>query len=288
MDGSPAPLLTRRVLYEGATLRVGHVVARPSNEDCVEVEAPRENVLALPVAGVFARHGAARRPTIATSSHGVFFPAGQAYRMSFPGGVGDEVLTLQWSDAALAQTLPGAAIAESQVLLDPGQLMGRGLLWRLFSRGEADAVEVEELCLGLLASSLGGARAGARRGAGRPGGRDRIDRVREAVAVAPERKWSLAQLAAIARLSPWHLAHVFREEIGIPVHAYVLRARLSKALAAVLESDAGFTDIALDAGFASHSHFTARFRALFGITPAALRRGHGRPPEELRKIVTAR
>lgn len=285
MDGSPAPLLTRRVLYEGAMLRVGHVVARPSSDDCIEAEAPREHVLALPVSGVFARHGAARRPTLATASHGVFFPADRAYRMSFPGGIGDEVLTLQWNDAALEAALPGAAFSETQVLLGPGQLMARGLLWRHFSRGEADAVEVEELCVGLLAASAGVAARDAR---SRPGGRDRVDRVKEAVAVAPEHKWSLAELAGIARLSQYHLARLFRDEVGIPLHAYVLRARLSKALSAILDSDAGITEIALEAGFASHSHFTARFRALFGITPAALRRGARASPAELRKIVTAR
>lgn len=288
MDGFAAPLLTRRVLYEGTALRIGHIVARPSSEDCVEVEAPRENVLTLPIAGLFARHGVARRPTIATSSHGVFFPAGQAYRMSFPGAVGDEVLTLQWSDAALAATLPGAAIEESQVLLDPAQLIGRGLLRRCFARGEADPVEIEELSVGLLASALSASRGSVRSRSVRPGGRDRIDRVREAVAVAPERKWSLAELADIASLSPYHLAHLFRDEVGIPVHAYVLRARLSKALSAVLDSDTGITHIALEAGFASHSHFTSRFRALFGITPGQLRRGKGPLPSELRKIVTAR
>jgi AraC family transcriptional regulator len=49
------------------------------------------------------------------------------------------------------------------------------------------------------------------------------------------------------------------------------------------------TGIALDAGFASHSHFTARFRGFFGFTPTALRRaataGH---IAQLRKIMTAR
>jgi len=49
------------------------------------------------------------------------------------------------------------------------------------------------------------------------------------------------------------------------------------------------TAIALEAGFASHSHYTARFRRVFGCTPTALRRGG--PVEqvrELRKIMTAR
>ena len=42
---------------------------------------------------------------------------------------------------------------------------------------------------------------------------------------------------------------------------------------------------ALDTGFASQSHFTARFRAFFRMTPEALRRSAS--AAELRKIVTA-
>ena len=64
---------------------------------------------------------------------------------------------------------------------------------------------------------------------------------------------------------------------------------LSRALDAVLDSDHGLTEIALDAGFASHSHFTAKFRALFGHTPQELRRGaRSTTARELRRIVTAR
>ncbi|APV49103.1 hypothetical protein BWI17_05065 [Betaproteobacteria bacterium GR16-43] len=78
-------------------------------------------------------------------------------------------------------------------------------------------------------------------------------------------------------MSPYHLAHVFRREVGTSVYAYVLRLRLAQALTAVIDSDADITTIALDAGFASHSHFTRHFRTFFGT-----------PPAELRKIVTAR
>jgi AraC-like DNA-binding protein len=57
----------------------------------------------------------------------------------------------------------------------------------------------------------------------------------------------------------------------------------------VLDGDDDLTSIALDAGFASHSHFTARFRGFFGCTPAALRRtASASRLADLRKIVTAR
>ena len=69
----------------------------------------------------------------------------------------------------------------------------------------------------------------------------------------------------------------------------MLHERLAQALDAVLDGGDDLTSIALDAGFASHSHFTARFRGFFGCTPAALRRAATAAEiAELRKIVTAR
>jgi len=57
----------------------------------------------------------------------------------------------------------------------------------------------------------------------------------------------------------------------------------------VLDSGDDLTGIALEAGFASHSHFTARFRNFFGCTPSALRQKKSVGQiSQLRKIVTAR
>jgi AraC family transcriptional regulator len=287
MDGSAAPVLSRRVLYDAGPLRIGHVIARPSSPGCMDVEAPGANVLAFPLRGVFARHPAPRRELVATANHVVAFPADRPYRVSFPGGIGDEVLVLQWSREALEAKLPRAearfaAMAESNDLLHPRQMVRRSLLWHRLARGEGrDPLEIESLCAGLLRSCL-------RIGDAPPAGPRAIESVKEAVALAPERKWTLADLAEVARMSPYHLAHVFRREVGMPVYAYVVRLRLAQALSALVDSEADITSIALDAGFASHSHFTLHFRTLFGVTPAALRRGTGPRPGDLRKIVTAR
>jgi AraC-like DNA-binding protein len=77
--------------------------------------------------------------------------------------------------------------------------------------------------------------------------------------------------------------------VGTSIYDYVLHERLAHSLDAVLDGGEDLTAIALDAGFASHSHFTARFRGFFGVTSTALRRaataGH---VTHLRKIMTAR
>ena len=116
-----------------------------------------------------------------------------------------------------------------------------------------------------------------------------VERVKEAVAVAPADGWSIARLGSIANLSAFHLCHVFRELVGTSIYDYVVRERLAQALNALLDSGDDITTIALDAGFASHSHFTARFRRFFGCTPTALRRGaRAGQVGQLRKIMTAR
>ena len=99
-----------------------------------------------------------------------------------------------------------------------------------------------------------------------------VARVKEAVALSPAADWSVAKLADVANLSPFHLCHVFRQMVGKSVYDYVLQERLALALDAVLDGGDELTTIALDAGFASHSHFTARFQKFFGCTPTALRR----------------
>lgn len=298
---APDTQIIRRTLFEGALLRIGHVVTRPSSPECGEIERQSANVLVLPLAGVFAKHDGPRRHVIATANHAAFIAAGKPYRLSFPACIGDEALTLWFSGAALDRILPQAVQRDgfdstefaSHALLPPAAMLARSLLWRRFVHGDWDPLEAEQMGVGLLASALHAARRHphARRCA--PQGQStrrlrQVERVKEAIALQPERKWTLDGLAGLACVSPFHLAHIFREEVGAPVYHYVVRSRLARALDAVLDADRDLTAIALDAGFASHSHFTARFRALFGMTPMHLRRGAStRTLAELRKNVTA-
>jgi len=71
----------------------------------------------------------------------------------------------------------------------------------------------------------------------------------------------------------------------VPLHRYQLRARMAAALDEVLDSRRDLTTIGIALGFSSHSHFTACFRASFGATPSAMRRGTR--TQQMRKILTA-
>lgn len=302
---APAGSTTRRTLFDGDWLQIGHVSVRPASSACGELEASSLNVLALPLAGVFAKHDGPRRHAIATPSHALLISAGEPYRLSFPGAIGDRCLALRFSSEALARAMPEAMAGDgfdlaglaAHTVLPPGVMLARSHLWQRLDGGDIDVLETEERGIGLLRDVLSVARrpeAAAQRRAATGVGRRTWRHLRpvlravEAIEAGPERRWSLGELAALASVSPSHLAHVFRAETGLPLYGYVLRARLARALEAVLDSDAALTQVALDAGFSSHSHFTARFRALFGCTPQQLRRdASATAARHLRRIATA-
>jgi len=301
MSTGAAPSVLRRTLFVGEWLQVGHIAVRPGSSECGEVETSDLNVLALPLAGLFAKHDGPRRQAMVTPSHALLISAGKPYRLSFPGCIGDRCLALRLTSDALAHVAPDAMAGDGfdearfagHALLPPELMLARSRLWQDLASGEVDALEAEERGIVLLEDALRAARvqpAASRRSrpAG-PGGRARrVARTVEAVCAQPQRKWNLGELSGLASLSPGHLAHVFRAEMGISVYNFVVRSRLSLALDAVLDSDLGLTEIAMDAGFASHSHFTARFRAFFGRTPQELRRGTGSAEvRKLRRIVAA-
>jgi AraC-like DNA-binding protein len=82
----------------------------------------------------------------------------------------------------------------------------------------------------------------------------------------------LEELARLANLSPFHLARVFRDEVGMPPHAYQTQARLGCARSLLLR---GWPParVAQETGFADQSHLTRRFKRLVGVTPGRYAEG---------------
>jgi AraC family transcriptional regulator len=283
--------IVRKTLFDSKTMQISLVEARPVSDACGDVERQSLNAIVLPIGGVFSKHDAPGQHVIGTPSHAVFFAANMPYRIGFPGGIGDRAITLRFVEELAPERLARRGeIMKSQGLLPASAMMLRNLLWTRLKRAEADDFEAEALGLDLLDVSLKSVRSSnpALRPATQARRARALERVKEAVALAPSRRWNVAMLAEIANLSPFHLCHVFRDTVGTSIYDYVLHERLAHTLDAVLDYGDDLTAIALDAGFASHSHFTARFRSFFGCTPAALRRvATAAHIAELRKIVTA-
>lgn len=77
----------------------------------------------------------------------------------------------------------------------------------------------------------------------------------------------LAQLARHLGVSLPHLCTVFRQTNGVTMGQFSRFIRLCLTLDAMDRPDTRLTDLAYEAGFSSHSHFSALFRRCFGCTP---------------------
>lgn len=83
----------------------------------------------------------------------------------------------------------------------------------------------------------------------------------------------LSDLAAEAGLSEFHFARMFKHDTGMAPHQFVMRARLQQAERLLCHSVLSLTQIALECGFSSSSHFSNRFKAAYGFSPTQMRRG---------------
>jgi AraC family transcriptional regulator len=98
-----------------------------------------------------------------------------------------------------------------------------------------------------------------------------IERARGFIASRPHGSETLAQIAAQAGCSAFHLVRQFRQATGIGLHAYRTRLRMAQALQRLCDGEPDLTTLALDLGYSSHSHFSATFRRCFGLSPRQVR-----------------
>lgn len=161
--------------------------------------------------------------------------------------------------------------AELDVHAEPGPLLDRLLL------GQA-----RELLLCHLVRRHAALRPGARQTMQHPSGALRPHLVRRVVEFVESRmatSISLAELAALAHLSPRHFIRAFRAATDRTPYHYVLEQRL-RAAARMLrdDGDATIAQIASRTGFRSQAHFTARFRERYALPPARFRRAATKQP----------
>ena len=104
--------------------------------------------------------------------------------------------------------------------------------------------------------------------------RNRLKRVFDYIAASLDENISLAQLAAIAGMSPHYFSELFKLSTGRAPHNYVLMQRIERAKQQLRDPKRSIIDAGLDAGFQNPSHFARMFRKLEGTTPSKYRAEH--------------
>jgi len=98
-----------------------------------------------------------------------------------------------------------------------------------------------------------------------------VARAQELITARYRERLPLRAIAAQSGLSQFHLSRAFRRLNGITMHRFQVVVRLRAALIHLDEGATDLTELALDLGFADHSHFCAAFQREFGIAPSAYR-----------------
>lgn len=91
-------------------------------------------------------------------------------------------------------------------------------------------------------------------------------------------KLSVADLAAVAGLSPRQFQRVFKRIFRTGPIEYLARVRVRVAGVRLLESETSLSEIAIDCGFYDQSHFTNQFKRFRGMTPSNYRRTFSSAP----------
>jgi AraC family transcriptional regulator len=86
-----------------------------------------------------------------------------------------------------------------------------------------------------------------------------------------DRDLSLMEIADAINISPTYFASLFKRELGISPHQYVIQQRVKQAKEMLLKTDLAIADIALQVGFSSQSHLTQQFKRVTGMTPKQVR-----------------
>lgn len=198
------------------------------------------------------------------------------YRVHHPVAGGDRCTVFRLTplgSRTLWEFSPGRHrwAARTRPLDGRGYLLHRRALERARrGHGAAGALGIEETALAVLHQVVSGGATDTRVPRGAAAARY-VDRARDIIARDFLRPLTVAAIARQVHCSPFHLSRLFRQATGVSLYRAVVRLRLRAALERVLDEPAMLATIALDCGFASHSHFTDAFRAEYGCAPSAAR-----------------
>ena len=252
-----------------------------------EEESDANNIV-LMRHGAFARHFG-RRTTTADVNQAVFFSRESTYRVSHPADCGDRGTVFTVSPRVLNDIVreldpsiddhPDQPFRFFTGPCDSGVFWRhRELVQRLESPDPLEPLWADVTALQLVADVLESAfvKHGVTRKPKREGTdvdhAERTEAAKTYLASRMSERVTLDEVAHAVHASPFHLARIFQQQTGVPVHRYLMQLRLRASLERLAAGTSDLTELALELGFSSHSHFTDAFRREFGKAPSEIRK----------------
>jgi methylphosphotriester-DNA--protein-cysteine methyltransferase len=284
-QAAPPAVRTRRLLLRSLGVAVEDLHCRAHVEPLGPEERSASHGIVFVRKGVFRRTHEGRT-LVADANHVLFFTAGQAYRYAHPIPGGDEctilaleaprALELVAHHAPRHAERPESPFAIAYGLSSPRAAGLQYQVLRLLDRGAAGlAAEdaVAELADEAVAATYRPTRAEDVSGPALRRQRELVEAATLAVNARVGAPPSLGELAAELGCSPFHLSRTFHRVSGLSLRRYAGRLRAREAAHRLAAGARDLTGLALDLGYADHSHFTNAFRQEWGVPPSRFRAG---------------
>jgi AraC family transcriptional regulator len=202
--------------------------------------------------------------------------AGRDYECAWPRMAGDRAIVFTYAPDCIAGVagsiagVPRADFLVHRIPPTPAVLpLGAAVAAQSLSSAPAPW---EEIALRMAGEAL--AHAAGPTGARRlPSRRDeaRIGDALKAIERSYDEPLTIADLAAVARMSPYHFLRVFGNVVGVSPHQFLVRTRLRHAAIQLATTSEPVSSIAFGTGFGDLSTFVATFRRVFGMSPRRYR-----------------
>lgn len=273
------------VLFEDRMVRVGTFRATPGHPDFEDSGPIREHVVVFPRKAVWIEP-ADSRGFVADTNYVTYYNRGQVYRRGRVDPGGDDSVWIAPAPGLLDTTLADLGLeprdsgpfAWPHGLADPeAYFLQVALVRYLETSASADPQVIEETVLGVLGRLLLAKAHELGHATPPPPDRQRdlVERTRELVNLRFGERLTISRIGSEVACSPFHLSRLFRSRVGLPIAAYRNQIRLRTALLRLHDAP-DLTELALDLGYSSHSHFTAAFSDVFEVPPSRARRDWSR------------
>jgi AraC family transcriptional regulator len=267
--------LTSRVLASGPGWRVQDVVCTSGPHD-PPFEERHDGVCIAAVTGGTFRYRSSLGSTVLAPGALLLGNDCHCFECSHEHGVGDRCLSFRLApefQETVVSSVPGARRASFSVpRLPPHDRLLPVIAAAEAAPDDGDAGAFEELVL-RIAGAVSGALNESKTRPPAPGVRDerRISAALRYIESSVDESLSIAGLAQVAAMSPYHFLRTFRALVGMTPHQLILYTRMKRAAISLRRMHDNISAIAFAAGFGDLSTFNRRFQRIFGLSPGAFR-----------------